>query len=246
MLGVSMKPWQEYQEDAAIYFRSLGLNAETDTTIPGARTKHDIDVLITFEHVGVEIKWLVECKHWKSSISKLHVMALREIVADVGPDRGILLSESGYQSGAHGAATLTNIQLSSIAELKASTAATINSVRLVELLDRVARAKDRYWDIPKEERIRAGLRFGFAEHNYSGAQVVDLCSDLLTRACSGIYPFQSETLGAFTHFGPEKYFESPSEVIAVVEEKLSDLEARLDAYRPDTQQGVQRDGSAAC
>lgn len=246
MLGVSMKPWQEYQEDAAIYFRSLGLNAETDTTIPGARTKHDIDVLVTFEHVGVEIKWLVECKHWKSSVSKLHVMALREIVADVGADRGILLSESGYQSGAHEAATLTNIQLSSIAELKASTAATINSVRLVELLDRVARAKDRYWDIPKEERIRVGLRFGSAEHNYSGAQVVDLCSDLLTRACSGIYPFQSETLGAFTHFGPEKYFESPSEVIAVVEEKLSDLEARLDAYRPDTQQGVQRDGSAAC
>jgi len=239
-----MKPWQEYQEDVAVYFRSLGLSAETDATILGARTKHDIDVLVTFEHVGFEIKWLVECKHWKSRVSKLHVMAFREIVADVGADRGILLSESGCQRGAHEAAALTNIQLSSIAELKESTAAKISSVRLVELLDRVARAKDRYWDIPKEERIRVGLRFEYGEHYYSGAQVVDMCSDILTRACSNKYPFQSETPGAFAHFGPEKYFESPSEVIAVVEEKMSDLEARLDAYHPETQQGVQRDGAA--
>jgi restriction system protein len=228
-----MKPWRIYQEDAAIYFRSLGLSATTDATIRGARTSHDIDVLVTFEHVGVEIKWLVECKHWNSRVSKLHVMALREIVSDVGADRGILLSESGYQCGAYEAAALTNIQLSSIAELKASTAAKINSARLVDLLDRVARAKVRYWDIPKDERIRVGLRFEYDEHDYSGARVVELCLDLLTRACSGVYPFQSETIAPFTQFGREKYFESSSEVILVVEEKLSDLEKRLDAYRPD-------------
>jgi restriction system protein len=198
-------------------------------------------VLVTFDHVGVKIKWLVECKQWESRVSKLHVMALREIVADVGADRGIILSESGYQSGAHEAAALTNIQLSSLGELRASTSEKINAVRLVDLLDRVARAKDRYWDIPKEERIRVGLRFEFTEHTYSGAQVVDLCSDLLARACSGVFPFRSDTLGAFTHFGPEKYFESPSEVIAVVEEKIAELERRLDAYRPDTHQSVQPD-----
>lgn len=134
---------------------------------------------------------------------------------------------------------MTNIQLSSLAELNASTAAKINSVRLVELLDRVARAKTRYWDIPKEERIRVGLRFEYA------AQIVDLCLDILTRACSGVYPFQSDTLGALTQFGPDKYFESSSEVISVAEEKLSALEARLDAYCRETSQGDQNKGLVA-
>uniref|UniRef100_UPI00214D0BDC restriction endonuclease n=1 Tax=Klebsiella pneumoniae TaxID=573 RepID=UPI00214D0BDC len=42
-----------------------------------------------------DIIWLVECKHWKNPVSKLHVLALREIVTEIGADRGILLSESG-------------------------------------------------------------------------------------------------------------------------------------------------------
>jgi hypothetical protein len=37
------------------------------------------------------------------------VLALRQIVTDVGADRGILLSEKGFQSGAVEAATLTNV-----------------------------------------------------------------------------------------------------------------------------------------
>src|SRR5215469_13423487 len=36
---------------------------------------------------------------------KLHVLALREIVTDFGTDRGILVSESGFQAGAVEAAS---------------------------------------------------------------------------------------------------------------------------------------------
>ena len=74
------------------------------------RTTHDVDVVVRSKHVGFEILWLVECKHWKTSVSKLHVLGLREIVADTGADRGIALSESGFQSGAVEAANLTNVQ----------------------------------------------------------------------------------------------------------------------------------------
>lgn len=73
--------WKNYQEEAAEFFRSLGLEAETDVTIQGARTKHDIDVLVKSHHAGFNIVWLVECKHWKSKVSKLHVLGLREIRA---------------------------------------------------------------------------------------------------------------------------------------------------------------------
>src|SRR5688572_5826143 len=106
-----MKAWKEYQEAAALYFRSLGLEAATDVAVRGVRTSHDIDVLVKSHHVGFDITWIVECKNWKTPISKLHVLALREIVSDLGADRGILLSESGFQSGAREAANLTNVQV---------------------------------------------------------------------------------------------------------------------------------------
>lgn len=225
-----MKAWQQYQEEAASYFRSLGLDATTDVTITGVRTSHDVDVLVKSRHVGFDITWIVECKHWASPVSKLHVLALREIVADIGADRGILLSESGFQSGAIEAANLTNVQVTSINQMRETAGESINAMRLRELFDRVGICKDRYWEIPKEERIRVGLRFDLDEHDYSGAKVVEFCTDLLTRAFRGVYPFQGETIEAIIRFGRDKYFQSPAEVIAVVEEQVAELERRLDNH----------------
>jgi hypothetical protein len=225
-----MKAWQQYQEEAASYFRSLGLDATTDVTITGVRTSHDVDVLVKSRHVGFDITWIVECRHWASPVSKLHVLALREIVADIGADRGILLSESGFQSGAIEAANLTNVQVTSINQMRETAGESINAMRLRELFDRVGICKDRYWEIPKEERIRVGLRFGLDEHDYSGAKVVEFCTDLLTRAFRGVYPFQGETIEAIIRFGRDKYFQPPAEVIAVVEEQVAELERRLDNH----------------
>lgn len=225
-----MKEWKRYQENAATYFRSLGLDASTDVTVNGVRTSHDIDVLVRSHHVGFDITWIVECKHWKSPVSKLHVLALREIVADVGADRGILLSEAGFQSGAREAANLTNVQVTSISEMRETASGSIYAMRLRELFDRVGVCKDRYWEIPKDERIKSGLRSEVGEHDYSGARVVELCTDLLTRAFRGVYPFQSETLEAFLLFGKDKYFESPKEIVDLVDGKITELEARLDAH----------------
>ena len=230
-----MKAWKKYQEDAAAYFRSLGLNVATDVTVKGVRTTHDVDVLVTSHYVGFDITWLVECKRWKTPVNKLHVLALREIVSDVGADRGILLSESGFQSGAIEAANLTNIQVTSIADIRESASNSIYAMRLRDLYDRVGICKDRYWEIPKEERIKYGLRPDVGGHDYSGARVIDMCTDLLTRAFRGIYPFQSEDIEVFIQFGRDKSFESPKEIVELVEHKVSELEAKLDYYEHQTQ-----------
>ena len=58
-----MKAWKEYQEDAASYFRSLGLDASTDVTVTEVRTRHEIDVLVKSHYAEFDITWLVECKH---------------------------------------------------------------------------------------------------------------------------------------------------------------------------------------
>jgi hypothetical protein len=61
--------------------------------------------------------WLVECKAWSSAVPKEKVFALRTIVEDTGADRGFVMAEKGYQSGALEAARLTNVMLTSRADL---------------------------------------------------------------------------------------------------------------------------------
>ncbi|GAA3918463.1 restriction endonuclease [Litoribacillus peritrichatus] len=216
--------WKDYQEEAASFFRSLGLEATTDKTIKGVRTEHDIDVLVTSHHAGFDVTWIVECKYWKKPVSKLHVLALREIVADSGVDRGILLSESGFQSGAIEAANLTNVQVTSLAELSLSASNDIISMRLREIYDRVGICKDRYWDISKADRKAHGLRPELGESGYSGATTIELCNEILTRAFRGIFPF---TIDNLTNSFPSE-FDSLKLVLNTLEPMISELEDKLE------------------
>ncbi|WP_319451196.1 MULTISPECIES: restriction endonuclease [unclassified Mycobacterium] len=114
--------WKEYQEEAAAYYRELGLSAETDETIVGARGKHAIDVVVRGHRAGVEFLWLIECKWWNRRVPKAAVLTLGGVMLDVGADRGIMLSRRGFQSGAPAMAAKSNVTLTSLEELKESTA----------------------------------------------------------------------------------------------------------------------------
>ena len=61
-------------------------------------------------------------------------------------------------------------------------------MRLRELYDRVGLSRERYWEIPKETRIKYGLRPPVMVAGYSSIQVMDLAQDLLTKAFRGTYP----------------------------------------------------------
>jgi restriction system protein len=186
--------WKEYQEAAASYFRELGLEAETDVKIQGVRTSHDVDVLVKSHHAGFDITWVVECKHWKEKVSKLHVLGLREIVTEVGADRGILLSESGFQSGAIEASNLTNVRLTSLEEMRGTAKAEIFAMRLRELYDKVTDFKTRYWALSKSIRREVGLRQERGESGYSATHIIQLAEDLLMKAFRGVYPLKIEPL----------------------------------------------------
>ena len=222
--------WKEYQEEAAAFFCALGLDAQTDVTVQGVRTKHDIDVLVRLHHVGFDVTWLIECKHWQTRVSKMHVLALREIVADVGADRGVLLCETGFQSGAIEAAALTNIRVTSLADVRRTASNEIMSMRLRELYDRVEACRERYWSIPKEKRIEQGLRPDVGACGYSGTQVIELVGDLLSKAFRGTYPVESDTVGAFLIAGFPRRFTTAEELVSGIEPLVGDFEARLKAY----------------
>ena len=63
-----------------------------------------IHVFVTFARFGIPHLRILECKHWKTCIPKEKVMVLQAIVQDIGADKGFLLSEIGFQSGAIAAA----------------------------------------------------------------------------------------------------------------------------------------------
>lgn len=113
------KDWQEYQITVAEFFTSLGCTSSIEAEIEGVRGKHKIDVYATIDIYGLRLKWVIECKHWGTRIPKEKVLTLQSIVQDVGADRGFLLSETGFQSGAVRCAENSNITLSSLEQLSA-------------------------------------------------------------------------------------------------------------------------------
>ncbi|MCY3814371.1 MAG: restriction endonuclease [Gammaproteobacteria bacterium] len=168
-----MTDWLEYQEEVAGLFRSLGLSAATNQSVAGVRTAHNVDVVVRSKHAGIDQLWLIECKRWNKPVSKDTVLTLRSIVNDAGADRGFMMAESGYQSGAIEAARLTNVTLTSIAALKVTLSEEIGMAMLRSMLERVDSCRDRYWEMSKEDRIALGLRPDVLTDGYRSVQVMD-------------------------------------------------------------------------
>jgi hypothetical protein len=67
----------------------------------GKTVEHQIDVYWEFSPAeGVTYETVVECRDWESRISQEKVMAFREKLDDLNASLGIIVSRSGYQSGA--------------------------------------------------------------------------------------------------------------------------------------------------
>jgi restriction system protein len=222
-----MTAWKDYQRDARDLFRELGMTADNDVTVTGVRTTHAIDVLVDFEHVGLSLRWLVECKFWKERVSKLHVLGLRAIVDDVGADRGILLSERGFQSGAIEAAASTNITLTTLAALRADAKRHFLQAHLNSFPKRLEYLRARYWSVPKSEREERGLRPEGPASGYEGGSVLMITADVVVSALANSLPpggtFGSQFLSVF-----DKEIEDQSDAADWIETVLDDLEARLD------------------
>jgi hypothetical protein len=141
--------WKRYQNDAAAVFRRMGLQAEVEQDVVGACAKHELDVFVIGKFCGLDIKWVVECKAWRSNVPKEKVAALITIVQDVGADKGVLLSEKGFQSGAISMARTKNIVLTSIADLSEHIKADFAESVISKLAWRLGRVKDRLWKLHK-------------------------------------------------------------------------------------------------
>ena len=75
--------WREYQEETAAFFERQGCSVQVEAKVQGVRAQHEVDVYVKFFRHGIECKWVIECKLWKSKIPKEKVMALKSIIDDI-------------------------------------------------------------------------------------------------------------------------------------------------------------------
>ena len=127
--------WRDYQEKAAELFRAMGFEAVVEEALDGARGRHKVDVVARTRLGGVAVTWIVECKYWNSSVPKAHVLTLVQIAQDVGADRAVLLSETGFQAGAVAVARKSNVLLTSLAELGGAAADSIAELSIRKSLE---------------------------------------------------------------------------------------------------------------
>ncbi len=168
---MSPKPgWDEYQDGVAAFLSQLGFDVRVEETIRGARAEHKVDATARMSVAGVDQLWLIECKSWKRRVPKERVLTFRGVVEDVGGDRGLLFSESGFQAGAVYAAQNTNVTLTSLAEFEQNSLAEVSSTRAKVLDERIARLTQAFaaiWDLPESERLAAFAQYsgphGFPE-----------------------------------------------------------------------------------
>jgi len=87
-------------------------------------------------------------------------------------------------------------------------------MRLRELFDRAEACRERYWDIPKDKRIAAGLRPEVGAAGYSGTHVIDIAGELIAKAFRGSYPVEVDGLGALAMFGSVRQFSTANEILS--------------------------------
>lgn len=102
--------WKELQDLVAEYLVAAGYKAITPYEIDTVRGKVEIDVSIESPYDLVK-RIVCECKYWSTPVTKEKVHAFRSVVHDCGAELGIIISKSGYQSGAIEAAKFSNVRL---------------------------------------------------------------------------------------------------------------------------------------
>jgi restriction system protein len=225
-------PWRIYQEEVAVFFRSLGLQATTDELVYGVRTSHRVDVAVRWTRFGLNLFWIIECKRWRRRVSKVHVLALQSIVQQVGADRGLMMSEAGFQTGAEEVARRSNVHLMSLSDLRVSAENELGMIGLRSLLSRVGDCRRRYWQLDKDTRIQCGLRppagvFGYSVRATLDAVEAHINSGLAEQWPSGSAdPADAVLVGAH---GVRTDAMGPAELLRDLEPYLQEVERRLTA-----------------
>lgn len=148
------------QEKTAKIFKDLGCKTKVDKYIRGAKTRHKIDVWAIFDFGGIKYRIDIECKYWNTKVKKEQVSTLIGILADLGAEKGIIVSKRGFQKGAHRLAAYTNIDLLTFPELIEKSRTNIEYFKIHNTLNRIKTLRRpffRFYIAMKEEAGKKDL-----------------------------------------------------------------------------------------
>lgn len=134
---VQPKNWKDLQTKVKEIYSNLGCRAQENVIVGGGKARHQIDVVATFEFGGQNYRIIIECKQWNSKVKKSQVSSLIGVLADIGAEKGIIVSEKGFQKGAHNLAAYTNIELLTYDELCHKSEFFVDRFRIQDALDRI-------------------------------------------------------------------------------------------------------------
>lgn len=140
----------------------LGFATRTDERMQGARGIHDIDVTARATVAGIRQLWIIECKRWHRPVPKERALTFIGIVNDIGADRGLMFSESGFQAGAVRAAANTNITLTSVTDFQQNSSDELASIRIRALEERAAALGQKFlaiWELEESDRSTVLSRY---------------------------------------------------------------------------------------
>jgi len=101
--------WQDLQLGVKRIFRNVGLSSEVEVSISTPRGSVNVDVLAIDSLSLDNIKYIVECKNWSSSIPQSVVHSFTTVMHETGANIGFIISKHGLQSGAKEYTRNTNI-----------------------------------------------------------------------------------------------------------------------------------------
>lgn len=228
--------WRDYEQKVADFFMDRGWTVQHQATVQGVRTNHQIDVLALTDRLGVTARWLVECKDWDSKVPKEKVLVLRSVVDDTGADRGIILNEAGFQRGAFEAAHLTNVTVTTLADLERAMEAQFRELRLEAAHQTLASLTVRTHKLMVKSttnsgslRLRRGVRDG--DGYTSRLAIASTTESGVARARAGQVPvvMPDLTLQGFEHVKTlANVLERADFVIGWIENWLQDQEAGVE------------------
>jgi Restriction endonuclease len=103
--------WEELEDLVAQAFREMRYHVIQRETVKTVRGKVEVDILATNKNTAIPSTVLIECKYWNKPVPQQVVHGFRAVCDDIGVNFGLIISKTGFQSGAAETSTSTNIQL---------------------------------------------------------------------------------------------------------------------------------------
>lgn len=169
--GEELEKYVEFVYSSLLNMKDEGVLVSRDTTIiDSAGESHQIDVYYQFERAGVTHKVCIECKNHRSPVKQSVIREFYTKLHDISGVIGVVVSGSGYQSGAISFAKKKQILLLKTSDLPAINILLADKLKSVALPDE-SYIGEPFWTIMelREGRITGSFYGGVELQGSNGA-----------------------------------------------------------------------------